>query len=143
MNTSLLNKVGLSNPHGLSEAELKRVANLFDKIEKLSTEEIDRISEVHLRHLNDNSEEEKRQGYRSWETVWALDPKEVYFAIYNRLHTIATKPPRWPDAKNMVNALHAIDGALNGVLYKDRISVDLYAFLVRDWTEALGHIPLF
>ena len=140
MNIELLEKVGLSNPHGLTEAELQRVAELFEKIKGLNTEEIDRISDVHLRHLNDNSDEEKRQGYQSWENIWALDPKNVYYAIYGQLQNIATRPPRWPEAKNMVNAIHAIDGALNGVLYKDRISKELYGFLVRDWVEALGEI---
>jgi len=142
MNNELLTRVGLANSNGLTETELNRVANLFDRIKNLSTEEIDRIGEVHIKHLNDKSEEERREGYRSWETVWALDPKENYFAVYRKLHSIATKPPLWPEAKNMPNALNAIDGALNGVLYKDRISGELYNFLVRDWIEALPNISL-
>lgn len=142
MDSELLSKVGLASPNGLTEAELDRVANLFDKIKNLSTQEIDRISEVHIKHLNDKSEEERREGYRSWETIWALDPKENHFAIYRKLHSIATEPSRWPEAKNMLNAIHAINGALNGALYKDRISGELYSFLIRDWSEALPNISL-
>ena len=137
-----LKQIGLRVPHGLDETEVDRAIHLTEKILRLSTEDINNLTEVYFAHLNDRSEEEKRNGYRTWEFIWSLEPNDAVWTAWHNLSNRLTRPPRWPQANNINVALQALNGPFHGVFYRDRVDESTYNFLVRNWVETFDEDPL-
>ena len=135
-----LRNIGLVRDFGLRDSEIKRISEFMDKVKALSTDDVNLLSTISLRHLNDKGEAEKKAGYRTWEEVWKIEPSEAVEFCWQKLANSLTKPPIWPEANNITNSLHTINEALHGVFYQDRISKETYDFLVRNWVETFGSI---
>lgn len=137
-----LQQIGLRVPNGLQETEVDRVIYITGKILRLSTDDINHLTDVYLTHLNDRSDEEKHNGYRTWEFVWSLEPNDAVWVAWHTLGNHLTKPPLWIDANNLHVALNALNGTFHGIFYRDRIDESTYDFLVRNWVEAFDEDPL-